>query len=52
MPELIPGHAGEHRAGASNHTAKGEDEWDYLKDREIEVVGVRLRREKKKDKEA
>ena len=26
---------------------KNEDDWDYLKDREIEVEGARLRREKK-----
>lgn len=26
---------------------KDDDEWDYLKDREIEVEGVRLRREAK-----
>ena len=44
------GHAGEHRAGITDNAAQKEDEWDYLKDREIEVTGALLRRAQKKDK--
>ena len=29
---------------------KDDDEWDYLKDREIEIEGARLRREAKPSK--
>ena len=46
-----PRHSGEHRAGIADNAAQGfEDEWDYLKDREIEVTGALLRRAQKKDK--
>ena len=47
MPELIPDTPENIARALLTTPPKGEDEWDYLKDREIEVVGARLRREKK-----
>ena len=50
MPEPIPDTPENIARALLTTPPKGEDEWDYLKDREIEVVGARLRREKKKNK--
>ena len=50
MPEPIPDTPENIARALLTTTPKGEDEWDYLKGREIEVAGARLRREKKKDK--
>ena len=50
MPEPIPDTPENIARALLTTPPKGEDEWDYLKDREIEVVGARLRREKR-DKE-
>ena len=47
MPEPIPDTPENIARALLTTPPKGEDEWDYLKDREIEVVGARLRREKK-----
>ena len=50
MPEPIPDTAENIAMALLATPPKGEDEWDYLKDREIEVAGALLRREQKKDK--
>ena len=47
MPELIPDTAENIAQAILSTPPKKEDEWDYLKGRDIEVVGARLRREKK-----
>ena len=52
MPEPIPDTPENIARALLTTPPKSEKDWDYLKDREIEVVGARLRREKKKDKEA
>ncbi len=50
MPEPIPD-TPENVAGALLSTPpKGEDGWDYLKDRDIEVARVRLQRVARKTK--
>ena len=50
MPEPIPDTPENIARAILTTPPKGEDEWDYLKDPEIEVAGALLRREKKKDK--
>ena len=50
MPEPIPDTPENIARALLTTPPKKEDEWDYLKDREIEVAGALLRRAKKKDK--
>ena len=50
MPDPIPDTPENIARALLTTPPKGEDEWDYLKDREIEVAGALLRREQKKDK--
>ena len=47
MPEPIPDTAENIARALLTTPPKDEDDWDYLKDREIEVAGALLRREKK-----
>ena len=44
MPEPIPDTPENIARALLTTPPKGEDEWDYLKDREIEVAGALLRR--------
>ena len=50
MPEPIPDTPENIARALLTTPPKKEDEWDYLKDREIEVTGALLRRAQKKDK--
>ena len=50
MPEPIPDTPGNIARALLTTPPKKEDEWDYLKDREIEVTGALLRRAQKKEK--
>ena len=51
MPEPIPDTPENVARALLTTPPKGEDEWDYLKEREVEVTGALLRRESKKDKQ-
>ena len=50
MPEPIPDTPENIARALLTTPPKKEDEWDYLKDREIEVAGARLQRGPKKGK--
>ena len=50
MPEPIPDTPENIARALLTTPPKKEDEWDYLKDREIAVAGALLRRAQKKDK--
>ena len=50
MPEPIPDTPENIARALLTTPPKKEDEWDYLKDREIEVTGALLRRAQRKDK--
>ena len=50
MPEPIPDTPENIARALLTTPPKDEGEWDYLKDREIEVAGALLRRAQKKDK--
>ena len=50
MPEPIPDTPENIARALLTTPPKKEDEWDYLKDHEIQVAGALLRRKPKKDK--
>ena len=47
MPEPIPDTPENVALALVTTPPKGDDDWDYLKDREIEVTGARLQRPSK-----
>ena len=50
LPEPIPDTPENVARALLTTPPKDEGDWDYLKEREIEVAGARLRREPQKDK--